>query len=383
MAEIADKKSERILFSQKFACPVSGFTIEEIEPRLFSFNNPHGACPACDGLGTDQYVDADLVVPDPKLSLREGAIAPWSRSTSPYYGQTLEALARHFKFSHDHALEEAVAERAQDVILYGTGEEDVAFTYDDGLRSYRTKKPFEGVINNLERRWRETESSWMREEIERYLAVTACPACNGFRLKPEALAVKVNGLHVGEVAEMSIVGGRRVVRRAAEKAHAEAERDREPHSERDPRAAAVPEQCRARLSDAVARRGLALGRREPAHPLGLADRLGAHGRALCAGRAFHRAAPARQCAASRHAQAPARSRQHRDRGRARRGGDPRRRPCHRHGPGRGRPWRRGGGRRHARRHHGEPEKPHGAISDRRAANSRCRSCAAPRRATGA
>ena len=202
-AEFADKKDERIIFSQKFACPVSGFTIEEIEPRLFSFNSPHGACPACDGLGTDQYVDPDLVVPDPTLTLRKGAIAPWSRSTSPYYTQTLEALAKHYKFSLAQAWED-LPEAAREVILYGSGEDEITFNYDDGMRSYRTKKPFEGVVNNLERRWRETESSWSREDIERYLSVTNCPQCSGFRLKPEALAVKIHGLHIGEISQFSI-----------------------------------------------------------------------------------------------------------------------------------------------------------------------------------
>jgi len=207
-AEFADKndakgQAERIIFSQKFACPVSGFTIEEIEPRLFSFNSPHGACPACDGLGTDQYVDPDLVVPDPTLTLRKGAIAPWARSTSPYYIQTLEALAKHYKFSLTQPWED-LPQHARDVILTGSGTDEITFNYDDGLRNYKTKKPFEGVVNNLERRWRETESAWSREDIERYLSVTACPACKGYRLKPEALAVKIHGLHIGEVSAFSI-----------------------------------------------------------------------------------------------------------------------------------------------------------------------------------
>jgi excinuclease ABC subunit A len=208
LAEFADKPKnqkdpEQILFSAKFACPVSGFTIEEIEPRLFSFNNPHGACPACDGLGTDQFVDPDLVVPDETLTLRRGAVAPWARSTSPYYTQTLDALAKHYKFSTNLPWAD-LPKRAQEVILFGTGEEAVTFLYDDGLRSYRTTKPFEGVVTNLERRWRETESDWMREELARFLSVTDCPSCQGFRLKPEALAVKIAGLHIGEVSEMSI-----------------------------------------------------------------------------------------------------------------------------------------------------------------------------------
>tara|TARA_R110000824_G_scaffold155226_1_gene327556 strand:+ start:109265 stop:112273 length:3009 start_codon:yes stop_codon:yes gene_type:complete len=198
-----DKDPERIIFSSKFACPVSGFTIEEIEPRLFSFNNPFGACPACSGLGTQHYMDPDLVVPDHSLSLRKGAIAPWSKSTSPYYTQTLDSLAKHFKFSVT-AIWSELPKKAQDVVLYGSGEEGITFAYDDGMRSYKTTKPFEGVIPNLERRWRETDSSWSREEIERYQGVTRCEDCGGFRLKPEALAVKITGRHIGEVTDMSI-----------------------------------------------------------------------------------------------------------------------------------------------------------------------------------
>jgi excinuclease ABC subunit A len=196
----------RIIFSQKFACPVSGFTIPEIEPRLFSFNNPYGACPVCDGLGSERVIDPNLVVPDETLSLRENAILPWAKTSSPYYMQTLEALSRHYKFSLEKPWAE-LPEKARQAILYGTGEEEVTFHYDDGLRSYKTTKTFEGVIPNLERRWKETESAWMREEIERYHSAKPCEACHGFRLKPEALAVKLAGLHIAEVAEMSIRRG--------------------------------------------------------------------------------------------------------------------------------------------------------------------------------
>ena len=207
VVEMADAKkgeaAERIIFSSRFACPVSGFTIDEIEPRLFSFNNPFGACPACDGLGTQFYMDPDLVVPDHGLSLKKGAVAPWSRSTSPYYTQTLMALAKQYKFSMTAPWSQ-LPEEAQNVILYGSGDEVVTFAYDDGMRSYKTKKPFEGVIPNLERRWRETDSAWAREEIERFQGITDCDACGGYRLKPEALSVKIAKLHVGEVSQMSI-----------------------------------------------------------------------------------------------------------------------------------------------------------------------------------
>ena len=192
-----------IVFSSKFACPVSGFTIPEIEPRLFSFNNPFGACPTCSGLGSEQKIDADLVVPNGQLTLRKGAIAPWAKSTSPYYLQTLEALGRHYKFRLDSTWDD-LAKKAQDVILFGSGEESVKFSYDDGLRAYDVKKPFEGVVRNLERRYLETESEWAREEIGRFMSATPCAACNGFRLKPEAQAVKIDGKHIGEVSELSV-----------------------------------------------------------------------------------------------------------------------------------------------------------------------------------
>jgi excinuclease ABC subunit A len=195
--------AKRITFSSKFACPVSGFTIPEIEPRLFSFNNPFGACPVCGGLGSEQRVDADLVVPDPKQTLRKGAVAPWARSTSPYYQQTLEALGKHYKFRMDTPFE-SLPKRAQEVILYGSDEEPIRFSYDDGLRAYDVKKPFEGVVKNLERRYIETESEWAREEIGRYMAATPCTACKGHRLKPEALAVRVGGSHIADVSDLPV-----------------------------------------------------------------------------------------------------------------------------------------------------------------------------------
>ncbi|PSH69473.1 excinuclease ABC subunit A [Phyllobacterium brassicacearum] len=194
---------ERVMFSEKFACPVSGFTISEIEPRLFSFNNPFGACPTCDGLGTQKAIDPTMIVPDESLTLKNGAIAPWSKSSSPYYHQTLEALGSAYGFKVGDRWRD-LSEDAQQAVLYGTGSREIQFAYDDGLRSYRTTKPFEGVIPNLERRWKETDSAWSREEIERFMSGTPCPACNGYRLKPEALAVKIGGLHIGQITEKSI-----------------------------------------------------------------------------------------------------------------------------------------------------------------------------------
>ena len=209
VAEMVDSKEEepeKIVFSSRFACPVSGFTIDEIEPRLFSFNNPFGACPDCDGLGTQFFIDPEAIVPDQTLSLREGAIVPWAKSgtSSPYYTQTLESLAEHYGFSLNDPWHDLDA-KAQKVILYGSNKEPVKFTYDDGTRSFKTTKPFEGVVGNLERRYRETDSSWMREEIEKFQSKTHCETCGGYRLKPEALAVKIANLHIGEVVEMSIL----------------------------------------------------------------------------------------------------------------------------------------------------------------------------------
>jgi excinuclease ABC subunit A len=199
----ANETHERILFSEKFACPVSGFTIPEIEPRLFSFNNPFGACPTCDGLGTQQAIDPNLIVPDESAALKDGAIAPWARSSSPYYNQTLEALGKAYGFKVGTRWSD-LSKESQRAILYGTDGKEITFQYDDGLRSYQTTKPFEGVIPNLERRWKETDSAWSREEIERFMSSTPCPACNGYRLKPEALAVKIGMKHIGEITEMSI-----------------------------------------------------------------------------------------------------------------------------------------------------------------------------------
>ncbi len=198
-----NETAERLVFSEKFACPVSGFTIPEIEPRLFSFNNPFGACPKCGGLGVEQHIDADLVIPDKERTLRKGAIAPWAKSSSPYYVQTLTALGKHYKFTLDTKWKD-LPKKTQDAILYGSGDTEIRFSYDDGMRAYETKRPFEGVITNLERRYRETDSDWAREEIGRYFTDVPCAACHGFRLKPEALCVKIAGKHIGEISDMSV-----------------------------------------------------------------------------------------------------------------------------------------------------------------------------------
>ena len=193
----------RIVFSAKFACPVSGFTIDEIEPRLFSFNNPFGACPACDGLGTEMYFDPELVTPDQTISLLQGAISPWAGSSSRYYDQTLESMANHYGFKLTTPWLN-LSKEMRKIILFGSGSQNVKMTYDDGKRSYQITKPFEGVIPNMERRWRETDSSWVRDELARYQTITTCSVCSGARLRPEALAVKLDGLHISEVADMAI-----------------------------------------------------------------------------------------------------------------------------------------------------------------------------------
>jgi excinuclease ABC subunit A len=208
IVEYADEKDDkgqpkRVMFSQKFACPVSGFTIPEIEPRLFSFNNPFGACPECDGIGHEMTIDADLVVPDDTRSLKDGAIAPWAKSSSPYYGQTLEALSRSYRFKMTAPFKE-LSREVRDMLLYGSGDREIRFSYDDGMRAYDVKKPFEGVVNNLERRYRETDSDWTREEIGRYMSETPCAKCKGMRLKPEALAVKIDREPISVVTELSV-----------------------------------------------------------------------------------------------------------------------------------------------------------------------------------
>ncbi len=196
---------ERLTFSARFACPVSGFTIDEIEPRLFSFNAPAGACPKCDGLGTELKFEPDLVVPDTTLTLDDGAIVPWSRTgaASPYYAQTLEAICRHTRTDMMTPWQD-LPQQVRDLILFGSGDVPVEFRYEDGVRSYKTEKPFEGVIGNIERRWRETESTWIREELTRFQGSQPCDACGGFRLKPQSLAIKIDGLHIGHATQMSI-----------------------------------------------------------------------------------------------------------------------------------------------------------------------------------
>ncbi|MCT4559397.1 MAG: excinuclease ABC subunit UvrA [Pelagimonas sp.] len=196
-------EAERITFSEKFACPVSGFTIPEIEPRMFSFNAPVGACPECDGLGQELFFDERLVVPDQDLKIADGALAPWRKGKSPYFLQTIEAIAKHYEFDQKTRWKDLPANVKQ-VFLYGSGDEEIMFRYDEGGRIYQVERVFEGVIPNMERRYRETDSNWIREEFERYQNNRPCEACEGYRLRPEVLAVKIAGIHIGQVVEMSI-----------------------------------------------------------------------------------------------------------------------------------------------------------------------------------
>jgi excinuclease ABC subunit A len=206
----SDAASERITFSEKFACPVSGFTIPEIEPRLFSFNAPFGACPDCGGLGVELFFDDRLVVPDATLRIADGALAPWRKGKSPYFLQTIEAIAKHYDFDKKARWKD-LPEKVQEVFLRGSGDEEIQFRYDEGGRVYQVSRTFEGVIPNMERRYRETDSAWVREEFEQYQNNRPCGTCHGYRLKQEALAVKIGPardkdrlLHIGQVVQMSI-----------------------------------------------------------------------------------------------------------------------------------------------------------------------------------
>jgi excinuclease ABC subunit A len=203
LVRIADEAGEGPIYSERFACPDCAVSLPEVAPRLFSFNSPHGACPECDGLGTNVHFDPGLVVPDRTRSIREGAIAPWSKRTTIFYYQMLEALARHFRFSLTDSFER-LPRRVQEVILHGSGGEPVAFFLEEGTRRYTFSKPFEGVIPNLERRYRDTDSEEIREDLSRYMNNRPCRRCGGARLKKEALGVTVGGRNIHEVTRFSV-----------------------------------------------------------------------------------------------------------------------------------------------------------------------------------
>ncbi|MFC3713988.1 excinuclease ABC subunit UvrA [Sphingoaurantiacus capsulatus] len=208
--EFADQKDEkdqplRSVFSEKFACPVSGFTIPEIEPRLFSFNSPHGACPSCDGLGEKLYFDPELVVPNEGLSIAAGAVMPWAKSNppSPYYMQVLSSVARHFGADIKTPWRDLPADMRH-AVLHGTGGKPIALVFEDGRKTYEVKKAFEGVISNIEKRWRDTESTLVKDDLGQYQAARNCEVCDGARLKPEALAVKIDGETIADASRRPV-----------------------------------------------------------------------------------------------------------------------------------------------------------------------------------
>ena len=321
--QATQRNAERLLFSEKFACPVSGFTIPEIEPRLFSFNNPFGACPKCDGLGVEQHIDADLVIPDKERTLRAGAIAPWAKIDVALLRADARRARQALPLHARRPSGRTCRRRRRTRSCTAPATTEIRFSYDDGLRAYETKRPFEGVITNLERRWSETDSDWVREEIERYFTDVPCAACHGYRLKPEALCVKIGGKHIGEVSELSIRGAARWFDRAARSGSP-------PSRTRSP--ARILKEIRERLKFLVdvgldyltlARASGTLSGGE-SQRIRLASQIGSGLTGVLyvldePSIGLHQRDNARLLETL---QAPARPRQHRDRGRARRGRDP-------------------------------------------------------------
>ena len=311
-------------YSERFMCLHCGTSMPELEPRMFSFNSPHGACPRCTGLGSQMEIDPELIVPDPSLSLNDGAILPWSTSSSNYYEQMTQAIADKWEVDRDKPWED-LSEKVRNCFLYGTNGDRIYISYRNRYgrrRSYTTT--FEGIVPNLERRYRETDSDWSREKIEEYMTLRPCPECKGARLRPESLAVTVGGLGIHQFTKMS---ARRSIEWLEQLELSDTERAiaRLILREIDERLRFLDNVGRG-LPVARARGGHAVGRRGAADPAGHADRLLARGRAVHPRRAVDRPAPARQRASDRHAGAAARPRQHRDRGGARRGHDARGRP---------------------------------------------------------
>ena len=333
-----EAKGEELVFSARFACPVCDYSLPSLEPRAFSFNNPAGACPACDGLGTRSFFDPRRMVAHPELSLPGGAIPGWDRRNI-YYFQMLESLARHYDFDLDlpfNALPEAV----QAVVLNGSGKEEIEFVHrQESGRTYRKRRTFEGIIPNIERRYRETQSAAVREELSKFLGTRPCDECGGARLNLPARNVFVGDLTSAR-AERAAGGQGDAHARAAESGRG-AGRDRERHPQGNRTASAIPGRCRPGLPRAGPPRRDPVGRRGAAHSAREPDRRGAGRRHVRPGRALHRSSPARQPPPARYAGAPARHRQYPHRGRARRRGDPKRGPRGRHGTGR-RPARRQG-----------------------------------------
>ena len=358
VAFLDEPKREELVFSDKFACRICGYSVSELEPRLFSFNNPFGACPGCDGLGVKQFFDPDRVVTNGQLSLANGAVRGWDRRNA-YYFQMIQALADHYKFDPE-APYANLPPRAREVLMQGSGGEEVEFRYFDSRgRTVRRKHKFEGILPNLERRYHETESLAVREELARYLGTRRCPECDGARLTKAARFVFVGGTSLPTISALP-------VRRALEffnvlVARGLAPEDRGEDRQGDHRPPRLPRGRRPRLPDARPQRRDALRRRGAAHPPREPDRLRPRRRHVHPRRALDRPAPARQPAPARHAASPPGPRQHGHRRRARRGRDPA------GGPRRGPRARRRRARRarrrpgHAGADRGESRLAHGSV----------------------
>ena len=360
LVEVAIVDGATVTYSEKFACPDDGVSLPELAPRIFSFNSPHGACPRCTGLGSQREIDPDLVVPDPSLSISQGALVPWTVINSSFYEQVIQAIADRYEIDLETPWQD-LPEAQRELFLNGTGGEKLYVSYRNSMgrkRSYMLA--FEGILPSLDRRYRDTDSSYQKERIEEYMALKPCPACHGDRLKPDEPR-RDDRRHQHRRAHAHVGrDGDRVRRRP--RPHRHGAGDRRAHPARDPRAARVPRERRRRLPHPEPHRGVALGRRGAADPARHADRRVADGRPLHPRRAVDRPAPARQRPPPGHARAPARPRKHGHRRRARRGDDPRRRLPGRHGPGRRRARRSG-----RRERHGRPGRPrqgvdHGRVS---------------------
>ena len=342
----AGKRGEVLVFSEKFACLNCGTSMPELEPRIFSFNSPHGCCPRCHGLGFQRVIDPELIVPDPTLSISEGALEPWTKAASIYHRRLLEAVAEANGIDIDVALARPARGATASCCSRAPATSATRSpTATASAASARYTVRFDGMLHSLQRRYENTDSENTRERVEALMALQPCPACDGARLRPESLAVTVGGLNIYEYTQLSARRGARVDRGA--RADRDRARDRAPGRARDRRAAALPRLGRDRLPLARAHGDHALGRRGAADPARDPDRLEPGRRPLHPRRALDRPAPARQREADRDARAPARPRQHRDRGRARRGHDPRRRPRRRPRSRRRRARGRGGRRGHA------------------------------------
>lgn len=299
IVEVLDSHAKQtvntLLFSEKAACPRCGISYPEFTPAGFSFNSPQGACPKCDGLGSVTELDPDLVVPDPGLSLRNGAVAPWANRNSVQFAEFLEALTAHYRIDI-YTPYKKLPEAFRQVLLYGSGDEEIPFYTERNGRRIVSRRPFEGVIPNLQRRYLETDSNWAREDIKQYMNFRVCDECNGTRLNKGASAVTVGGKTIARITGLSVGQAKDFF--CDPFTDGKRPGDRDPHSEGDRGPAGVSGRCGPDLPDPGPGRGHPVRRREPAHSTGHPDRLQAHRRALRVGRAQHRPAPAGQPAAS-------------------------------------------------------------------------------------